>query len=196
MRLSTKALFVGLSSSTILSINAWSAGKISRNIEQAHEVSRKSIFKTLVQGAAATAIAGQANVGSVWAVEKLSSGVTYEVIKEGKGVKPEIGELIAIRFAAYVDGRKIDDIFDTPEPYYTRLGSGGLLKGVESTLPSMRLGDRWKLTIPGELAFGAKGRPASAGKPRIPGNAEIVFEVEVVGLPGKETELIDLIGDD
>ena len=40
-----------------------------------------------------------------------------------------------------------------------------------------------------------EGRPASAGKPRIAPNAEIVFEVEMVGLPGKEPELIDLIGD-
>ena len=49
--------------------------------------------------------------------------------------------------------------------------------------------------LQGNLAFGAKGRPASAGKPRIPGNAEIVFDVEMVGLPGKEPELIELIGD-
>jgi hypothetical protein len=47
-----------------------------------------------------------------------------------------------------------------------------------------------------ELAFGAKGRPASAGKPRIPGNSKIIFEVEMVGLPGKEVELIELIGDE
>ena len=46
------------------------------------------------------------------------------------------------------------------------------------------------------MAFGPKGRPASAGKPRIPGNQEIIFEVEMVGLPGKEQELIELIGDD
>ena len=50
--------------------------------------------------------------------------------------------------------------------------------------------------LQGELAFGPKGRPASAGKPRIPGNTEVVFEVEIVGLPGKEPELIDLIGDE
>ena len=48
---------------------------------------------------------------------------------------------------------KIDDIFETPEPYYTRLGSGGLLKGVETTLPLMRVGDRWSLTIPVSLQF-------------------------------------------
>jgi peptidylprolyl isomerase len=47
----------------------------------------------------------------------------------------------------------------------------------------------------GNLAFGAKGRPASAGTPRIPANAEITFDVEMVGLPGKEPELIDIIGD-
>lgn len=161
--------------------------------------------------------------------EKTPAGVTYEVIKKGDGPKPEIGELIAIRFVAFAGDNKIDDIFDTPEPYYTRLGSGGLLKGVETTLPLMKVGDRWKLTIPvsgnpfgpllflksrrfvhstniilslhrlvvnlqGELAFGQQGRKASAGKPRIPPNAEIIFEVEIVGLPGKEPELIDLIG--
>jgi peptidylprolyl isomerase len=46
------------------------------------------------------------------------------------------------------------------------------------------------------MAFGPKGRPSSAGKPRIPGDAIVMFEVEMVGLPGKEQELIDLIGDD
>ena len=78
----------------------------------------------------------------------LDNGVSYEVLKSGNGPKPEIGELVAIRFAAYNGDVKIDDIFETPEPYYTRLGSGGLIKGVEQTLPLMRVGDRWKLTIP------------------------------------------------
>jgi FKBP-type peptidyl-prolyl cis-trans isomerase len=70
-----------------------------------------------------------------------------------------------------------------------------LYKGVEEVLPLMRLGDRWKLTIPGNMAFGSKGRPSSAGKPRIQPDATIVFEVEMVGLPGREPELIELIGD-
>jgi peptidylprolyl isomerase len=45
------------------------------------------------------------------------------------------------------------------------------------------------------MAFGKKGRPSSAGKPRIPGDSVITFDVEIVGLPGKEPELIELIGD-
>lgn len=125
------------------SAQAWSAPK-----PPAAEVSRKSMLQTLVQGGMATAAATLLVEQPAFAAEKLQSGVTYEVVKSGSGIKPDVGELIAIRFAAFVDGRKLDDIFDTPEPYYTRLGSGGLLKGVESTLPLMRLGDRWKLTIP------------------------------------------------
>ncbi|KAL9190306.1 hypothetical protein ACHAXT_007517 [Thalassiosira profunda] len=130
-----------------------------------------------------------------FADEVTPSGVGIKVTKAGKGPAPEVGELAAIRFAAFAGENKIDDIFDTPEPYYTRVGSGGLIKGVEEVLPKMRVGDRWVLTVPGNLAFGPKGRPASAGKPRIPSNAEITFDVEMVGLPGKEQELIDIIGD-
>eukprot|EP00532_Pseudo-nitzschia_australis_P002730 CAMPEP_0168182816 /NCGR_PEP_ID=MMETSP0139_2-20121125/12094_1 /TAXON_ID=44445 /ORGANISM="Pseudo-nitzschia australis, Strain 10249 10 AB" /LENGTH=197 /DNA_ID=CAMNT_0008103769 /DNA_START=192 /DNA_END=785 /DNA_ORIENTATION=- len=197
MRSSTIAtVLVGLCA--IESGRAWSAPKQANT----GAVSRKSMLQTLVvQGVGAVSAAAllQTNTQPAFAVatgDKLPSGVVVEVVKDGKGIKPEVGELIAIRFAAYVGERKIDDIFDTSEPYYTRLGSGGLLKGVESTLPLMKLGDRWKLTIPGDLAFGPKGRPASAGKPRIPGNAEVVFDVEIVGLPGKEPELIELIGDE
>lgn len=96
------------------------------------------------------------SAGSVWAPAAaqaaesttLPNGVAVAVQKKGDGPKPEVGELVAIRFAASYGDQKIDDIFDTPEPYYTRIGSGALLKGVEETLPLMRVGDRWLLTIP------------------------------------------------
>ena len=63
-----------------------------------------------------------------WADETLPSGVTYTIIKKGDGPQPMVGELAAIRFNAFNGETKIDDIFDTPEPLYTRVGSGGMLK--------------------------------------------------------------------
>jgi peptidylprolyl isomerase len=98
----------------------------------------------------------------------LPSGTTYTITKSGTGPKPSVGELAAIRFKATVSqtGNVIDDIFNTPEPYYTRVGSGGLIKGVEEVLPKMSVGDRFQITVPNKMAFGPKGRPASAGKPR------------------------------
>jgi peptidylprolyl isomerase len=160
-------------------------------------MSRLDFVKAGALATAGAVLAGQASPAFAEEVT-LPSGVKYEVVKSGTGPKPSVGELAGIRFKAVVKetGNKIDDIFDTPEPYYTRVGSGGLIKGVEEVLPSMRVGDRWTLTVPGNLAFGSKGRPASAGKPRIPSDATIIFEVEMVSLPGKEQELIDLIGDD
>jgi len=160
------------------------------------EKSRTDFLRDVAAASVAVTVTAAAGGLPAFADETLPSGVVIKVQKEGKGPKPDIGELAAIRFASFNGQTKIDDVFDTPEPYYTRVGSGGLIKGVEEVLPKMRVGDRWVLTIPGNLAFGPKGRPASAGKPRIPSNAEIVFDVEMVGLPGKEQELIDLIGDD
>ena len=109
---------------------------------------RKAFLQTVAATGLTTLVVGTATPALAAAEETLPNGVTYSVIKSGNGPKPDLGELVAIRFAAYNGDIKIDDIFDTPEPYYTRLGSGGLLKGVEETLPLMRLGDRWKLTIP------------------------------------------------
>ena len=160
---------------------------------------RQEFMQTLVNGAAAVGVAAATSSVPLPALAEgsvsLPNGVSYVVKKNGSGPQPEIGELVAIRFSASVNGNELDNIFDTPEPYYTRLGSGGLLKGVEETLPLMKLGDRWVLTIPSNLAFGKQGRPASPGKPRIPGDASVEFEVEMVSLPGKEPELIDIIGD-
>mmetsp|Transcript_31330 Transcript_31330/g.75721 ORF Transcript_31330/g.75721 Transcript_31330/m.75721 type:complete len:178 (+) Transcript_31330:107-640(+) len=131
------------------------------------QTSRTEFLRDIaVVGITAAATAGVSL--PAFADETLPSGVAIKVTKSGNGPAPEIGELAAIRFSSFAGENKIDDVFDTQEPYYTRVGSGGLIKGVEEVLPKMRVGDRWVLTIPGNLAFGPKGRPASAGKPRIP----------------------------
>mmetsp|Transcript_9801 Transcript_9801/g.21819 ORF Transcript_9801/g.21819 Transcript_9801/m.21819 type:complete len:196 (-) Transcript_9801:343-930(-) len=161
----------------------------------AHQVTRSQALRDITTAFTAAVATTAFTTLPAYADETLPSGVAIKVVKSGNGPEPGIGELAAIRFQSFAGENKIDDIFDTPEPYYTRVGSGGLIKGVEEVLPKMRVGDRWVLTIPGELAFGPKGRPASAGKPRIPSNAVITFDVEMVGLPGKEPELIELIGD-
>ena len=99
-------------------------------------------------GLTAATTAGLLGLPPAYADEITPSGVAIKVTKEGNGPAPKIGELAAIRFASFQGETKIDDIFGTAEPYYTRVGSGGLIKGVEEVLPKMRVGDRWVLTIP------------------------------------------------
>ncbi len=96
------------------------------------QLSRSTFLQTLAGSTAAVVfspLVANAEDGSAEIVN-LPSGTSYEIIKKGDGPKPSVGELGAIRFKAEVKqtGNKIDDIFDTPEPYYTRIGSGGLLK--------------------------------------------------------------------
>jgi hypothetical protein len=88
-------------------------------------ISRKDFLNAAI-GAATATIA----IPAAFADETLPNGVKVSVVKSGDGPKPEIGELVAIRFNAAVEGSNnlLDDIFGTPEPYYTRVGSGGLIK--------------------------------------------------------------------
>ena len=58
----------------------------------------------------------------------------------------------------------------------------------------MRAGDVWQLRVPPELGFGPKGRNASPGKPRIPGDAILIFTVALDQVPGKDEEIIEQNG--
>lgn len=58
----------------------------------------------------------------------------------------------------------------------------------------MSVGDQLDLVVPPELAFGAKGRRASAGKPSIPANATVRYTLLAESIPGRMEELIEVTG--
>lgn len=120
-----------------------------------------------------------------------SSGVQYEVVKSNPdGDVAKVGELVAIRFKGSYKGNEFDNTFATSEPYYYRVGVGSVLKGLDETVLNMHVGDLYKIKFGGDLAFGEKGKPSAPGKPRIPPNAEVEFEVEFTQLPGKGDDFI------
>jgi len=135
---------------------------------------------------------------------KTASGLEYKVLKSGKGIcppelggcSPKLGDLIGIRFKGAVasSGAVFDDILESAEPYYTRVGSGNILPAVDEAVRMMKTGDFWELTVPPELGFGKSGRSASPGKPRIPANAVLTMQLELTTVPGKDDELIEANG--
>ena len=80
------------------------------------------------------------------------------------------------------------------EPYYYRAGSGQVVPAVEEAVLSMRTGDVWELTVPPEFGFGTKGRSSSPGKPRIPGDAILIFTLALDAVPGKDEEILEQNG--
>ena len=154
---------------------------------KARAPTRSEFFKGAAAFSAAAAVGAAAPAS---AATTLPSGLKYEVIKSNpNGAIPKIGDLIAIRFKGSTEGRVFDDITKTDEPLYYRVGGGSLIKGIDEAVTLMHYGETWGLTIPGDLGFGPKGRSASAGKPRIPPNAELYYEVQFVGFPGFEGDL-------
>ncbi len=76
-----------------------------------------------------------------------------------------------------MDGRKFDSSVDRNEPFTFVLGEGQVIAGWDEGVARMRVGDKVRLTIPPELAYGAEGYPGA-----IPPDSTLVFEVELLSV--------------
>lgn len=85
--------------------------------------------------------------------------------------------------------------FHLMTPFLSFNSVGLVVKGLDTAVINMHVGDRYKLTFGGDYAFPG-GRGSSAGKPRIPPGADIDYEVEIVELPGRGEDMISDVDDD
>ncbi|KAJ8626531.1 hypothetical protein MRB53_019838 [Persea americana] len=106
-----------------------------------------------------------------------SNGLVIEELSMGKpdGRKASPGNKVSVHYIGKL--KKNEEIFDSnigSRPFKFRLGVGQVIKGWDVGLAGMRVGDKRRLTIPPSMGYGSKG----AGK--IPANAWLVFDVELV----------------
>ncbi|THD81800.1 MAG: FKBP-type peptidyl-prolyl cis-trans isomerase [Phenylobacterium sp.] len=139
----------------------------------------------LASGAAASGAAAQAAGRAV-----MLPGIRYEVLASGPatGAHPQRGDTVSMR---YVGRLSTSEIFSTsaeggaqPSDFKVR----EVIPGMSAALQLMRPGDRWRLTLPAYLAYGALGRHHVAADRNlerdIPPDATLVFEVELVSVTG------------
>lgn len=94
---------------------------------------------------------------------------------------PVSGELVRVHYAGQLlDGTEFDSSYARGEPNV--FPSDRLIPGWVEALPLMREGEKWTLYIAPELGYGARGTP---GGP-IPPNAALVFQLQLLGMPGRE----------
>lgn len=106
------------------------------------------------------------------------SGLQYEVIESGAadGVQPQASDVVSVHYEGKLtDGTVFDSSISRGEP--VDLPVSGVIPGWVEALQLMRVGDKWKVTIPSDLAYGP-GSPS----PVIPPNSILVFEMELLGI--------------
>lgn len=108
------------------------------------------------------------------------SGLQYVKLVEGNGAQPQKGQKVEVHYTGTLeDGTQFDSSRDRNRPFDFQLGVGQVIKGWDEGVGMMHVGDRWKLIIPPELGYGARGAGGV-----IPPNAKLIFDVELLRIKG------------
>jgi FKBP-type peptidyl-prolyl cis-trans isomerase len=108
-------------------------------------------------------------------MQKTASGLEWGFLKKGGDEpRPGVDDVVEVHYTGWLtDGTKFDSSRDRGQP--ASFPVSGVIKGWTEGLQLMTPGARCKLVIPGDLAYGAAGSP-----PKIPANATLVFDVELL----------------
>jgi FKBP-type peptidyl-prolyl cis-trans isomerase FklB len=106
-------------------------------------------------------------------VSVTASGLQYKILSTGTGPKPSAADSVTVHYkGTLLDGTEFDSSYKRGQP--ATFGVGGVIKGWTEALQLMNAGSKWELFIPPDLAYGEQGRP------NIPPNSLLVFEVELL----------------
>jgi peptidylprolyl isomerase len=106
------------------------------------------------------------------------SGLKYTDEVIGNGPSPRNGQTVSVHYTGWLtNGTKFDSSLDRGQPFSFTLGQGQVIKGWDEGVASMKIGGKRKLTIPPDLGYGSRGAGGV-----IPGNATLVFEVQLLGV--------------
>jgi peptidylprolyl isomerase len=105
-----------------------------------------------------------------------ASGLQFIDVEVGSGDSPQTGQTVVVNYTGWLaDGTKFDSSLDSGQPFSFTIGIGKVIKGWDEGVASMKLGGKRRLIIPPDLGYGANGYP-----PIIPGNAQLIFDVELL----------------
>ena len=110
-------------------------------------------------------------------VVTLPSGLQYKVVKDGTGAIPKASDVVSAHYrGTLLDGTEFDNSYKRGQPL--SIPVNGVIAGWTEALQRMKVGSRWQLFIPSELAYGENPQEGSP----IPPNAVLIFDIELLGI--------------
>lgn len=109
-------------------------------------------------------------------VKVTKSGLQYKVIKAGTGATPGLDDTVSCNYrGTLIDGREFDASANHGGP--ASFPVGGVISGWTEALQLMKVGAKWQLFIPAELAYGNQQKG-----PLIAPGSTLVFDIELLGI--------------
>ena len=109
-------------------------------------------------------------------VHVTDSGLQYEIITEGSGEQPTLGSIVRTHYhGTLLDGTVFDSSVERDQP--AEFPVSGVIAGWTEALQMMKVGAKWKLFIPYQLAYGERGAGGAIGP-----YTALVFEVELLDI--------------
>ena len=110
-------------------------------------------------------------------VHTTPSGLQYEIVEEGHGDMPKASDTVDVHYhGTLTDGTVFDSSVDRGVP--ATFGVHQVIKGWTEALQLMKVGSKYRLYIPQDLAYGAHPHPGGAIKPYM----TLIFDVELLGI--------------
>jgi len=151
--------------------------EMQRVIQKYTENKQKREQKIIKKHAQETLISGEAFMAlnkKQKGIITLPSGLQYRVLKEGTGAIPKLNDTVVTHYeGTLIDGQVFDSSYKRGEP--ATFPINGVIKGWTEALQKMKVGSKWQLFIPSDLAYGERGAGGKIGP-----NSTLVFVVELL----------------
>ena len=106
----------------------------------------------------------------------LPSGLQYKVIKEGDGKIPTATDTVTVHYrGTLIDGTEFDSSYTRGQP--VTFPVKGVVPGFSEALQLMKVGSKWQLFIPSNLAYGERGAGDDIGP-----NSTLIFDLELISI--------------
>ena len=147
---------------------AWNAVEAFRSFEgerEKREAAEKAKQKELLDQVAA-------------GYDETPSGLRYKIIQKGEGKKATKGAMVSVHYKGQLlDGTVFDSSYKRKQPIDFAIGVGQVIPGWDEGIQLLQVGDKARLVIPSNLAYGSSGAGGV-----IPPDATLIFDVELMNV--------------